>query len=214
MSLSSCPECGKDISSIAENCPKCGFPVALFRSSASSEDNPYKSVASNPYASALLLSLLSRNEDWEIRAAVASNPSAPYDLLWTLSEDDDEDVRASVAENGNVPIPILESLADDAALEVANAIAKNPGTPEYIQTVVEDKIASAMQDDDDSYDYDDDDWYDDPADHDNLPEGYYSSRSGDFYVNESGVRCDVMDTSDIGGMRMYYDENNSCWLEC
>ena len=80
--------------------------------------------------------------------------------------------------------------------------------------MVEDKIASAAQDNDDSHDYDDDDWYDDPADHDNLPEGYYSSRSGDFYVNESGVRCDVMDNSDIGGMRMYYDENNSCWLEC
>lgn len=213
MGLASCPECGKNISSIAECCPKCGFPVALFHSSSSRESNPYQQVASNPQAPPLLLSLLSQNENREIRAAVASNPSTPPGLLWILSVDDDEDVRAAVAENGNAPIPILESLADDAAIEVANAIAKNPGAPEYILAVVEDRIASSKQDDDNSYDYCND-WYDDPTDHDDLSEGYYRSRSGDFYVNEDGSRCDVMDTSDIGGMRMYYDEDNSCWLEC
>lgn len=216
MGFVSCPECDEDISDIAEHCPKCGFPFALYQSADSREPDPYRRVASNPYTPSPLLVALSQNEDWRIRASVARNPSAPCSLLWTLSDDNDESVRAAVAENGAVPLPILERLASDTAMEVVNAVAGNLGTPAYILSMVEDRIVLLEEDEEsnDGCDCGNDPWYDDPADQENLLEGYYSSRRGDFYVNESGERCDVMDTSDIGGMRMYYDEENSCWLEC
>lgn len=221
MGVVSCPECGKEISSIAEHCPQCGFPFALFRSSPLHEGNSYVRVASNYQTPALLLFLLSQNEDWEIRAAVAKNPSAPPFLLQILSEDNDEDVRAAVAENGGVPVAILENLAGDESAKVLTSVAGNLGAPERILACIENRIVLgdcsddlAGHDDCDgcgSYGYD---CYDDPADCDDLVGGYYRSASGDFYVNESGERCSVMDTSDEGGMLMYYDEGNGCWLEC
>lgn len=218
MSLVECPECGKSISRIAEACPKCGFPAALFfgfqhEAGSSNEEESYRTIASNPETPLSLLNILSRSEDWEERRAVALNPAAPFAILASLSHDADEDVRAAVAANGNVPIPILEQLADDNCRKVVEAVADNQGTPEYIASAALDALLCAESRDENS-DCDDYDWYDDPADSRDLPTGYYESRSGDFYVDDWGNRCDVMDTTEYGGMRMYYDEDNSAWIEC
>ncbi len=218
MSMVECPECGKNISRIAINCPKCGFPAALYFGSndtaeGSDEDEPYIRVAHNPATPESLLIILSRSDNWKERLAAAQNPKSSFAILEMLSTDDDEDVRAAVAGNGNVPISLLEKLADDDCSKVVEAVLSNPAIPEYIAAVAEESLCSVDSYDD--YDYDDDDW-DDPADYDpkELGEGYYHSRSGDFYVDAYGERCDVTDTTEYGGARMYYDENNSAWIEC
>lgn len=45
MSLINCPECGKEISDLAENCPNCGFPIK-------SNDSLYSNMPSNNYSNA------------------------------------------------------------------------------------------------------------------------------------------------------------------
>lgn len=215
MSMSECPECGKSVSSIAIVCSKCGFPTALYFGSPglhseSAKEHPHRAVALNPETPSALLLVLSQSEDWETRAAVAKNPAAPFELLLQLSEDHDEDVRAAVAANGNVSVSILEELADDAVPKVLCAVIDNQGAPEYIVSAASDRIASlADEPEDDEYD---DYWDDDPGDYDpnDLSEGYYRSRRGDFYVDSYGYKCDVMKYDDF---RAYYDENNSAWIE-
>jgi len=215
MTMSECPECGKSVSSIAIACSKCGFPTALYFSSPGllpdvAKEHPYQAVALNPETPSVLLVLLSQSEDWETRAAVAKNPAAPLELLLRLSEDRDEDVRAAVAANGNAPVSILEELADDAVPKVLYAVIDNQGAPEYIVNAANDRIAS-LADEPDSEE-DDDYWDDDPGYYDpnDLPEGYYESSRGAFYVDDCGHECDVMDCD---GFRAYYDEENSAWIE-
>ena len=43
MALITCPECGKQISSLAESCPSCGYPIAkLMDQTATTEEKPTK----------------------------------------------------------------------------------------------------------------------------------------------------------------------------
>ena len=219
MNLVDCPECGKSISQIAVSCPNCGFPASLFfgfkgSMDDSSEADSYLCVALNPETPQNLLRVLSQSDEWTIRRGVAQNPSAPASILAALSRDGDEDVRASVAGNGNAPISVLEHLAGDADAKLLEAVIGNPGAPEYVRAAAEESYATSTADDgEECYECEDDDWwYDDPADHDprELSEGYYHSRSGDFYVNAFGEKCDVQE---YDGYRIYFDEDNG-WLEC
>ena len=47
MAMIKCPECGKDISDLAEKCPNCGFPIG-FQGSSAPQNNSY-TANENPY---------------------------------------------------------------------------------------------------------------------------------------------------------------------
>ena len=47
MSLIKCPECGKEISSMAETCPHCGYPIHKNPSTNSSNNNPFSNNSSS-----------------------------------------------------------------------------------------------------------------------------------------------------------------------
>ncbi len=48
MAMIKCPECGREISDLAEKCPNCGFPIG-FSSTTSSDSNTQVASANNPY---------------------------------------------------------------------------------------------------------------------------------------------------------------------
>lgn len=48
MSLMKCPECGSEISDLAENCPNCGFPIG-FSSTPVTQNSNGGQVSNNPY---------------------------------------------------------------------------------------------------------------------------------------------------------------------
>lgn len=48
MPMIKCPECGKEISDLADKCPNCGFPIG-FRNSNPINNNPQNAPINNPY---------------------------------------------------------------------------------------------------------------------------------------------------------------------
>lgn len=49
MSMISCPECGKEISDLAQACPNCGFPIGFESQSIPNEEQNYDKRTDNPY---------------------------------------------------------------------------------------------------------------------------------------------------------------------
>ena len=84
MALIDCPECGRRISSTAEACPGCGYPVAERRQGGS------------------YLRELARDADGLAHWDVAKNPSAPADVLRELVRDAEGSVRLVAAANPNI----------------------------------------------------------------------------------------------------------------
>ena len=56
------------------------------------------------------ISILSKNNDSEVRQSIACNENTTRNILEELSTDHFEDVRMVVAENDNTPPEILEAL--------------------------------------------------------------------------------------------------------
>jgi len=99
--------------------------IALWRASIRQKDLEIKrSVAKNSRTPELVLTALSRGEDFDhstVRASVAKNDKTNASILKHLSRDESENVRTAVAENEKTPIEVLEVLAGDKNWFVASA---------------------------------------------------------------------------------------------
>ncbi len=61
-----------------------------------------------------ILTILSNDKDWVIRAGVALHENTPIRILKKLSKDSEDQVRYWVACNPNTSIKVLEKLSKDA----------------------------------------------------------------------------------------------------
>jgi len=93
-------------------------------------------VAQNPNTPPEILTILAQDEYYYVRWRVAYNPNTPPEILTILARDEDEDVRWRVAHNPNTPPEILTHLARDKDGDVRYYVERNPNaTREIIQTV-------------------------------------------------------------------------------
>lgn len=59
----------------------------------------------------VVLTELSKDEEWIVRYYVAENPKTPVPILMELSTDKSSEVRSKVADNPNTPVSVLTELS-------------------------------------------------------------------------------------------------------
>ena len=95
-----------------------------------------KDLANNPNTPPEILTILARDEDWDVRCRVAQNPNTPPEILTLLARAENRYVRYGVANNPNTPPEILTLLARDEDSSVRCRVERNSNaTREVIQTV-------------------------------------------------------------------------------
>ena len=72
-----------------------------------------------------MLTYLSRDEDWYVRALITKNRVVSKKILMELSKDEDWGVKSSVASNKNTPTEILTELSKDKNRYVKMAATTN-----------------------------------------------------------------------------------------
>ena len=70
-------------------------------------------LAYNKRTSKKILTILSKDESWNVRYWVAYNINTPKEILKKLSTDEDSNVRYYAANNPNNPIEVLKKLSKD-----------------------------------------------------------------------------------------------------
>lgn len=147
--MSECPCCGHDVSVLATSCPHCGFPVVLYESMKGNveaqSDDPLEFVAANPHTPTVILEMLSKDDNPNVRAWVAQNPSLNELLVCRLAEDEDERVRVAIASSPSLTDEMVEKLRDDALStfrrDVIYALSKNPRVSEQMQFELDQDLA-------------------------------------------------------------------------
>lgn len=221
-----CPSCGSEVSTLAMACRWCGFPIVLYTSMKRKYENsdyePLELVAMNPHTPQVILDMLSEDDNTFVRAGLARNPKAPEALLLRLADDEYDYVRTELASSPFITVNVMEKLSNDESLQVIEALHQNPATPEYIQSVLEERLTSdpyktVVAEDCEGVGGENDGHI---APEELLDHVYRSSyfRYGDQYlpyrdgsIEYDGKEYVVGDFSDYGGETMYFDEDNG-WL--
>lgn len=81
-----------------------------------------KELASSHYTDSKTLSLLSYDNNAEVRVAVASNPNVSYDTLKILATDELFGVLLAIAHNKKTPATLLQTIVADDTLKTAGVI--------------------------------------------------------------------------------------------
>lgn len=77
----------------------------------------------------IILEILAKDSDTQVRSNVAVNKNTSLDLLEILAKDPDVQVRSNVASHRNTSESILECLASDLDVRVRCRVASHPKTP-------------------------------------------------------------------------------------
>jgi len=104
-------------------------------------DEEREAKADKPDTEPKILSILSKDKNWNVRANVADNKNTPVEILDELSKDESSRLRAIVALNLNTSKETLDNLANDEELFVRSAVAKNTNAMnKTLRRLVKDKI--------------------------------------------------------------------------
>ena len=145
--LIGCPCCGNEVSTLAEACPLCGFPVVLYTRMEglyeTCSDSPLELVALNPQSPPMILDVLCAKGGPVERIALTRNPNVSYSILRELADDAEDDVRAALASCPSLPEEIMEMLSGDECCSVIEALYHNPATPEYIRDDLDQRLFEA-----------------------------------------------------------------------
>jgi hypothetical protein len=86
-------------------------------------------IASSEVTPPDILTVLAKDEDFDVRYYVARNSSTPADVLTILAKDEDFMIRYYVAYNASVPSDVLIALAKDSDSRVRCYVACKNSTP-------------------------------------------------------------------------------------
>ncbi len=96
------------------------------------DDDVLAAVIARDDVSAEALDLLSRHDDYEVRAEVAKSPRAPDAVLVALASDHDNDVRRALLSRRALPVAAIERLVACDDESVSESARKRP---EYLPVV-------------------------------------------------------------------------------
>lgn len=148
MALINCPECNNQVSSYAEACPKCGYPIgkdktpadAAIREKAKSWSTSERlEVASDPSTPPYILEeMLEDNNSSEVREALAANPSLSPSAMESIMNCGTRSMLEALASNHGASSDVLDCLSRQFDIDAFGLdhyrdlrcnVASNPSTP-------------------------------------------------------------------------------------